>query len=151
MTYCNTRSMDAAESLHLLEAGATSTVIDEREASIRTSFVLLRDVFGVEPSTLDEVLSQLRLEEEGEENDKFQVVVRKKAGVVNALLQPDRKLRRDNLNFGQNSLRWLLPRQFENERANPSADDAPRVGEENTLNDRDLGVLVCPVPQEKTI
>ena len=187
------RAVSESESLHLLEAGATRTVSDERESALRAAQVLLKDILARDVSQLDTLVYELRLRQEDLENDRFELAMLKKSGVVNSL-RNDRIPQKDRPAKGAASFMQMLSRDLGDGFA-PMFDDASKVfsnlwgnqqtgdegGDSSTydkkrealqeqrgerspannaendsptvdpiLEEQDLGVLICTMPQKKS-
>ena len=97
------RATSEEESLHLLEAGATQTVSDERESAFRAAQVLVKDILASSDSSssFDDLIFEVRSREESLANDKLEMMMLKKAGVVN-MLRNERFSRSDTT--GSNSM-----------------------------------------------
>ena len=81
------RATSEEESLHLLEAGATRTVSDERESAFRAAQVLVKDILisTDTSSQFEDLIFEVRSREESLTNDKLEMAMLKKAGVINML------------------------------------------------------------------
>ena len=169
------RATDSAESMHLLQVGATRTVPDERESSISMATVLLRDVLNVDSVRLNELSQDLRLRVEEDERNEFEVAQRRNGlksstdrvvddDVMSSLPAPFRSMVSQSQQLGGNvapvlndvtrrfadmmgSAKNFLVDQTADEPQSTGRDAGPQSTEakESTEAD-DLGVLVCVLP-----
>lgn len=152
------RATSEAESLHLLAAGATRTISDERESALRTAHVLLTDILKRDPAGLVE---EIRRIQESKEADKLELAMLKKAGVVNAL-RNERVIKKDSPrnSFFQRVSDDFAP-MFDNIRSWGNQPDDGSQSSRTAIDKSDevagvaveedqLGILVCEMPTKKT-
>jgi hypothetical protein len=155
------RASDSAESIHLLQAGATRTVPDERESAISMATVLLRDVLKMDSPRLIDLSNDLRLRVEEDERKEFEVLQRrsglksstdrvsdddKVGGNVSPVLNTVTRRFADMMGSAKSFMNDqrsedLAPFEFLSKGPVPKGVEA---FEEGTIDER--GVLVCALP-----
>ena len=152
-----TRASDMGEYFHLLEAGATKAIPDERESSMMMASLLLENL-GVREQDISRMQSEIRKDFEVEDNQKIQLNESLKKGLAmknietNDLKYPDRVLSRASKAmqdiFGtsrkvyDDSTIFVKDREKKIEKVIDSEEIVDEIVDE-------LGVKVCPIPTRK--
>jgi len=118
------RTSEMDEYFHLLEAGATNIIPEEREASLLMGTHLLTECLGYEAPLVGKLIQDLRIDIDLETQDTWATIMAKKAGGVipfnqksDRVNEPDRQSIISSFTRGSESLNILLEdatRRFKN-------------------------------------
>lgn len=150
-----TRASDMGEYFHLLEAGATKAVPDERESSLVMASLLLENL-GVREPEIVKMQADIRKNFEVEDNEKLELKASMKKNLAmtaikdNDLKYTDRVISRAS-NFMQDI--FGSTRKIYDDNTIFIKDDNNKNSETNIDDISDdideLGVKVCPIPTRK--
>ena len=150
-----TRASDMGEYFHLLEAGATKAVPDERESSLVMASLLLENL-GVREPEIVKMQADIRKNFEVEDNEKLELKASMKKNLAmtaikdNNLKYTDRVISRAS-NFMQDI--FGSTRKIYDDNTIFIKDDNNKNSETNIDDISDdideLGVKVCPIPTRK--
>lgn len=155
-----TRASDMSEYYHLLEAGATKAVPDEREASLMMASVLLENL-GFPESDVKKVEEELRMDLLVEDNEKIEFNKSMKKGLAMNTIKNDNVKYADMVlsqaSKAMNDIFGSARNIYEDSKLFPlelSRSKSKTIINNNSNNDisteiDELGVKVCPLPDRE--